>query len=88
MITYLNEKTVYCGTSIAEFNKIRNILEINKINYKYGTIDPAHNSYMGPRGVTRSVGGNVAPSSLIYEIKVHKKDYDESMYYIYNAGKK
>ena len=84
-ISVFNRKSVYDGRSIADFNAVRNILELNKIPYKYTTLDLEHNSYLGPeKGVTRSLGGNFkeTSSSMIYEVFVHKDDYDEAMWLI------
>lgn len=84
MINFLNEKTVYSGASIADFNRVRTILETGNIPYKYKTVDLAHNSYKGQGGVTRSAGGNFAraDASIIYEVLVNKKDYDNALYLI------
>ena len=75
------QKTVYNGTSMSEFNAIRNILELNHIEYKYKTTDLNHNSYLGSQRVTRSMGGNFkeASDSLLYEILVDKEDYDNAL---------
>ena len=80
-ISVFNKKTVYNGTSVAEFNYVREILEKNNISYKYQTTDLNHNSWLGDKGVTRSIGGNFRdPSqSLIYAICVHKDDYEEAV---------
>ena len=91
IISAFNRKSVYDGRSLADFNSVRNILELNKIPYKYKTVDLAHNSYLGPKtGVTRSLGGNFADvsGSLIYEVFVHKDDYEEAMALIKNKMKK
>lgn len=80
MISFFDKKTVYEGTSIKEFNSVRNILELNHIKYDYKTIDLQHNSWLGRNGVTRSMGGNWGKiDSLIYEIVVHKKDYEYAL---------
>lgn len=80
-VHFYNEKTVYNGSSISEFSRIRNLLELNNIEYKYKTVDLGHNSYLGSQGVTRSKGGNFgnADSSLLYEILVRKDNYDEAI---------
>ena len=79
-VSSLNSKSIYTGTSVHDFNEVRDILERNKISYKYKTMDLNHNSWIGERGVTRSMGGNFTDSarSLIYEILVSEKDYDEA----------
>ena len=83
-ISVFNKKTVYNGTSVAEFNYVREILEKNNISYKYQTTDLKHNSWLGDKGVTRSIGGNFrdASQSLIYEICVHKDDYEQAVAFI------
>lgn len=88
IISVFNRKSVYDGRSIADFNAVRNILELNKIPYKYKTVDLAHNSYLGPKtGVTRSLGGNFADvsGSMIYEVFVHKDDYEEATALVYKV---
>lgn len=81
MINFFNEKTVYCGTSIRDFNQVRNTLEKNKIPYKYKTTDLNHNRYMGGKSVNRSMGGNFnkVENSLLYEVVVNKRDYEEAI---------
>lgn len=83
-ISVFNKKTVYNGTSVSEFNHVREILEKNAISYKYQTTDLNHNAWLGDKGVTRSIGGNFrdASQSLIYEICVHKDDYEQAMAFI------
>lgn len=79
----LNQKTVYQGTSMKEFGFIRDLLDHNKIPYKYKTTDLQHNSYMGHLGVTRSLGGNWnSKETLLYEIIVNMDDYENAMYLI------
>ena len=38
-ISVFNKKTVYNGTSVAEFNYVREILEKNNISYKYHNVN-------------------------------------------------
>ena len=38
IISVFNRKSVYDGRSIADFNAVRNILELNKIPYKLSLI--------------------------------------------------
>lgn len=80
MFTMFNGKTVYDGTSMKEFNLVRNVLEANGIPYQYKTLDMERNSWRGPMGgVTRDVGANFSGQpSLMYEIVVGKKDYERA----------
>ena len=53
-IIMFDKKSVYIGNSISEFNKIRNILEEQKIKYTYDIID-RQGTFLGPGiGVARS----------------------------------
>ncbi|MDO4273185.1 MAG: hypothetical protein Q4D16_05910 [Eubacteriales bacterium] len=80
-VNFINQKTVYNGSSMSEFNRVRNILELYDIEYKYKTVDLGHNSYLGSQGVARSKGGNFGNvnSSMLYEVLVRKDNYDEAM---------
>lgn len=71
-----DKKTVFCGDSEEEFNRVRNVLEKNHIPYKYKAVDREGNTGMPGRGTTRSMGGNWAKTKLIYEVTVSKENYE------------
>ena len=79
-IIMFDKKSVYIGNSISEFNKIRNILEEQKIKYTYDLID-RQGTFLGPGiGVARSINGLSSEENSfekLYEIKMHKKDYEK-----------
>lgn len=81
MLTTFNTMSLHIGTDMKRFNEIRDILEANKIKYKYYT-----KNHLGEwtglgtvRGNTGSIGNN---SELMYEIKVLKSDYENAKYLI------
>ena len=82
-----DQRTLYTGSSIEEFNRIRNILDTNHVKYKYKTINLNHDAYLGSHGTERSVGGNLTrtQSSLLYEILINGEDYDHAVSVIKNT---
>lgn len=79
-------KTLYIGTSLTECNKIRDILDHNKIKHKY-TRTSHEQDFLAPgRGSSRSFGGNFSNVSPVYEILVDSKDYDNAQYLIKNLS--
>lgn len=82
----LNKESIYTGTSLEIFNKIRSALELKKIKYKYNIINHNTDSFLMQRGVPRSMGGNPQNSGDIFEIYVSKKDKEEAEYYLKNQN--
>ena len=81
MITFFNSHSIWTGTDIQKFNKIRDILEVNSIPYKYKTKN--HLSELTGRGTHRSTMGsfgNSASQMYQYEILVYKKDAEKAGY--------
>lgn len=83
------ERTVYLGNSLELFNKVRNLLEDNKIKYKYD-IKNHQTALMSPgRGTARTVVGSFGKLSeydSLYEIKVNEKLFDKANYLIKTEG--
>ena len=61
VIRFWNRHEVYVGLDLGRFSKIRDILEDEKIEYKYRAIN------MGSIGIGRNV-------QIMYYVYVHKKD--------------
>ena len=74
-----NKKSVYLGSSMKEFNEVREILDHHDIKYKYKLSDRNTSSFFPGRGVTRTMYGT-SPQSLnqgtTYEILVKEDDYE------------
>lgn len=74
MIMLWNQKEVFVGYSLKEFNEVRDTLVANKIEYKHRIVN--HNKE-SRRGRTGTFGENMDLSNTYY-IYVHKKDYDKA----------
>lgn len=85
MILMCNRKEIYHGFSISEFNRIKDILSRESINYDFRTVN--RNTSAGfdtSRGRIGSMGENMK-YSYEYYIYIHKKDYDEAVFLINNS---
>lgn len=78
IIHMFNEKTLFMSSSLSQFNQVRNALDLHHIKYKYRTTNHAQNSFAPGRGTVRGMGGNTSVPSTLYEIVVHKDDYDKA----------
>ena len=81
MFTFFNSHSVWTGTDIKKFSQIRDILEMNSIQYKYKTKDQL--SELNGRGTHRSSMGSFGNSTAQmcqYEILVYKKDAEKVKY--------
>ena len=79
MLTIFNTMSLYIGTDLKRFNEIRDILEANKIKYKYNTKNRL-GEWTG-RGTVRGNIGSIGNDSKFiyeYEIKVLKSDYENA----------
>ena len=76
-INVFNSQILYSGNSSSEFNRIRNILDLNKIPYKYELINHENKLLFG-RGTTRSFGANFGKTQCIYEITICITDYEDA----------
>ena len=82
-MTIFYSKSLYIGYDLKEFNRIREILNANGINYKYKV-----NNRMGQfsgTGTVRSQTGSFGVSSdnmYEYEVKVKESDYTKAKYVI------
>lgn len=82
MILLWNRKEIYNGSSINEFNRIRNLLSQNEIKYDIKTVNNRTSSgFDSTRGRVGSMGENL-DLSYEYYIYVHKNTYDEALYII------
>lgn len=77
------ESPVFFSTSLEQFHKVRKILEINNIKYRYHTISQ-------DKGMVPGIGSfhfnyHALGVSAVYQIKVRKADYQKAMFLI-NKG--
>lgn len=80
---FFSPETLYLGNSLQEFNRIRNLLDVQKIRYKYTVIDHS-NEWVGHNTV-RGMGGRGLPGEenrIQYEILVKRKDHEKASYLI------
>lgn len=74
MIMLWNQKEVFAGYSMKEFNEVREILSSNNIKYKYRLVN---NNAGASRSRTGSFGENLEYSTMYY-IYVHQRDYENA----------
>ncbi len=75
MITFFNSKTVFMGTSLREFNEMREFLKQNGVKYKY-KVNGQSGRWSGGgthRGIHGSVGMRMEHDKM-YEIRIKEKD--------------
>lgn len=76
MLTVFNRRELLTTFSMAEQNRVRDILAQNHIDYRIKTVNPSARSTFGASGRSRtgSFGINM-DCAYQYSIYVHKKDY-------------
>lgn len=80
-----NKREVYIGYPLDKFNKIRELLEMEKIQYTYKIIN--HSGEWIVNGTIRShIGSRNINSKYerLYSISVKKVDYEKAKYLINN----
>ena len=81
MFNIFNSESLWIGTDMEMFNKIRTRLEQEGIPYKYKTKNHLSQTMFPAEGTLRSrMGslGNDVNQMIEYEILVHKKDYEKA----------
>ena len=81
MFNIFNSESLWVGTDMEMFNKIRTRLEQEGIPYKYKTKNHLSQTMFPAEGTLRSrMGslGNDVNQMIEYEILVHKKDYEKA----------
>lgn len=79
MFTIFNSESLWIGTDLSLFNKIRDALQDADIPYKYKT--KSHLSDWGGHGTVRGRTGSIGNSTeqmYQYEIFVRNKDYERA----------
>ena len=85
MLTILNSESLWIGTDMMQFNAIRDILDREKIKYKYKTYN--HLGEWAGSGTLRGNFGSVGNStsqSIQYEIFVARKDLEKAKAMMWN----
>ena len=75
MITLFNSKLIFAGTSMKEFNEMREFLKQNNVKYKY-KVNIQTGRWAGGgthRGIHGSIGINMEHDKM-YEIRIKEKD--------------
>lgn len=79
MITFFNRKEIFVGSSIDQFNNVRERLIQNNIKYTYRVMDRNSSNVVGSqRGRTGTLGQDLNISKTYY-LYVHKKDYEQAI---------
>ena len=81
MFNIFNSESLWIGTDMEMFNKVRTRLEQEGIPYKYKTKNHLSQTMFPAEGTLRSRTGslgNDVDQMIEYEILVHKKDYEKA----------
>lgn len=82
MITILNRKSVYIGTDMQKFAKVRELLARENIDYTCKVSNPLNN-WSGSGGTMRSRTGGAGGTDT-FEVFVHKNDYGKAVFVLRN----
>ncbi|MEY8393751.1 hypothetical protein AALB64_02785 [Lachnospiraceae bacterium 45-P1] len=80
MITIFNSRTVYLGNDMKRFGEIRDCLDAAGIQYKY-KVKNRMSDWSDRTTLRGRLGsaGNPAELAYMYEILVHKNDYERAL---------
>ncbi|MGL4850575.1 MAG: hypothetical protein ACRC28_16920 [Clostridium sp.] len=78
----LNRKKIYEGTSILDFNLVRDSLSNNNIKYTYKVVNRNSSSIMDTSRARVGTFGENNDLSYNYYVYVHKNSYDEAIFII------
>lgn len=87
MISF-NKSDVYIGYSLNEMNRVRDILDREKIKYDYKVINHS-GQWIPGRGTARANFGSAGVDPAYerqYKIFVNKKDYERAKYLIHQEN--
>ena len=84
-LQYLNSESLWIGTDMIQFNAIRDILDREKIKYKYKTYNHL-GEWAGSGTLRGNFGsvGNPTSQSIQYEIFVARKDLEKAQAVMWN----
>ena len=79
MFTVFNSESIWIGTDLKKFNEIRDILDRERIKYKYKVKDRI-GEWNGRGTIRSSMGsaGNLTDQTKQYEILLDKKDLEKA----------
>ncbi|WP_326514634.1 hypothetical protein [Clostridium intestinale] len=80
MIMFWNQREVFIGNSLENFNRAQHLLQMNNINYKIKLSSNNSPNLIASRRATMGIFGENSTVSTMYYIYVHKNDYDEACY--------
>ena len=85
MLTILHSESLWIGTDMIQFNAIRDILDREKIKYKYKTYNHL-GEWAGSGTLRGNFGsvGNPTSQSIQYEIFVARKDLEKAQAVMWN----
>lgn len=76
MLTIFNRRELLTTCSMAEQNRVRDILAQNQIDYRVKTVNPSARSTFASSGRARTGSFGINADCMYqYYIYVHKKDY-------------
>lgn len=78
MIMFWNRKEVFVGYSLNKFNEVRDILDLNKIKYKYRVVNRNSAYIFGTRRERTGTFGENMDYLNTYYVYVNKRDYDNA----------
>ncbi len=85
MITIFNRSSVYYGPDLGAFGRIRAMLDTERIPYKY-KVSNRMGQWAGPGTLQGCMGSLGTSCQTIYEVFVHKDDYEQAMHLIRKAS--
>ena len=79
MLTLFNRKELLITFSVAEQNRVRDILAQHRIDYRVRVVNPSARSTFVDVGRSRTGSFGINPDCAYqYYIYVHRKDYDRA----------
>jgi len=79
MILFWNQKEVYVGSAMKDFNRVRNTLESNNIKYKYRVVNRNDANVLSSGRYKTDINGQTLEKSYTYYVYVHKSNYEEAL---------
>lgn len=84
MIALWNRREIYNGFSIQEFNRLKDILIANGIDYTFKTVNRSASSNFDVSRASIGTLGENLNLSYEYHLYVHKNDYEDALFKINN----
>lgn len=82
---FWNRIEIYSGYSMKEFNELRDVLISRGLKYSYRLVNRSSSAaFTSNRARTGTFGQKPALDTQYY-LYVHKKDYDDAMFYLHSS---